>query len=542
MVAQSDDQANEIIRRFDQISGQRGTWESHWTEIAERVMPSYSRSFQNGGIVNQGEKNTQHLFDATAALALNKFSAAMESMLTPRNSIWHHLVPPDKLLKRNREIRLWFEDVTDVLFKYRYAPKANYASNQHEVYNGLGAFGTGVLFTDKLQQGGLRYKAIHLAEIFFLENHQGIIDTAIRKFPLSARQAVQKWGKEKLPEKIVGALEKTPDKEFFFIHCVKPREDVDPERADYKGMEYASYYVSYEAKQIVSEGGFNSFPYSISRYVLAPGEVYGRSPAMLALPAIKTLNEQKKTILKQGHRIVDPVLLAHDDGVVDTFSLKPGAINYGGVDAQGRVLVHPLPTGNLAVGKDMMDDERAAINDAFLVTLFQILVESPQMTATEVLERAREKGALLSPTMGRQQSEALGPMIEREIDVLAQQGLIPPMPDILREARGEFQIEYDSPLSRAQKAEEAAGLMRTVEHVLNVVNITQNPEPLDHFDWDTIIPELSDINAVPVRWRRSMDAIQEIRAGRAEQAQTQQMIEAAPAVAGAAKAMSGAAS
>ena len=46
------------------------------------------------------------------------------------------------------------------------------------------------------------------------------------------------------------------------------------------------------------------------------------------------------------------------------------------------------------------------------------------MTATEVLERAREKGALLAPTMGRQQSEALGPMIEREIDILVECGLM----------------------------------------------------------------------------------------------------------------------
>ena len=35
------------------------------------------------------------------------------------------------------------------------------------------------------------------------------------------------------------------------------------------------------------------------------------------------------------------------------------------------------------------------INDAFLVTLFQILTETPEMTATEVIERTREKGALL---------------------------------------------------------------------------------------------------------------------------------------------------
>jgi hypothetical protein len=115
-------------------------------------------------------------------------------------------------------------------------------------------------------------------------------------------------------------------------------------------------------------------PYSIARYLTAPGELFGRSPAMNVLPSINVLNEEKKTMLKQGHRAVDPVLLAHDDGILDGFSMKPGAMNYGGVNSDGRALVHALPVGNLAIGKDMMDDERQVINDAFLVTLFQILV------------------------------------------------------------------------------------------------------------------------------------------------------------------------
>jgi hypothetical protein len=142
--------------------------------------------------------------------------------------------------------------------------------------------------------------------------------------------------------------------------------------------------------------------------------------------------------------------------------------------------------------------------------------------------------------MGRQQSEYLGPMIEREIDVLSRQGLLPPMPPALMEAQGEYEIEYDSPLSRAQKAEEASGLMRTIEMTLNVVNVTQNPEPLDYFNWDIIVPEVADIQAVPQRWLRARDEVDDLREARAQQAQAQQMIDAAPAMAGLMKAGAGA--
>jgi hypothetical protein len=177
---------------------------------------------------------------------------------------------------------------------------------------------------------------------------------------------------------------------------------------------------------------------------------------MMVLPALKTLNAQKKTLLKQGHRAADPVLLTADDGLVDV-SLKPGALNKGGVSSDGKPLVQASCPPARSRSREMMQEERELINDAFLVTLFQILTESPQMTATEVIERTNEKGILLAPTVGRQQSEYLGPMIDRELSLLAEMRLLEPMPPAIREARGEYHVNYTSPLARAQRAQEVAG-------------------------------------------------------------------------------------
>jgi hypothetical protein len=521
----------EICKDFQRLSSNRGNFESHWQEIAERIYPSHSTMFQSRGQATQGEKRNNQVYDSTAALALKRFAAILDSLLTPRNQTWHRLHVDNKELARDRDVQMYFEETTRLLFKYRYAAQANFSSQNQQNYLSLGAYGTGSMFTDALinaRGGGLRYRAVHLSEIYFKENHQGIVDTAIRKFKMTARQLAQKY-QDKIPEKVREALKVNPDKEFEVLHCVKPNDQMDPTRKDHRGMAFSSYYVLCDGAQVLQVGGYNSFPYAVPRYEQSPNEIYGRSPAMDVLPAIKTLNEQKKTMLKQGHRAADPVLLAHDDGVLDGVSLKPGAVNYGGVSADGRLLVQTLPTGNFQIGKDMMDQERQVINDAFLVNLFQILTESPQMTATEVVERAREKGILIAPTVGRQETEYLGPMIEREIDVLSQQGLLPQMPDVLREAKGEYQIVHDSPLSRAQRMEEAAGVMRTIEHALTIVNATQNPEPLDFFDWDTIVPELSTINGAPARFMRSVENVAQIRQRRAEQLQIEQSIQAGPA-------------
>jgi hypothetical protein len=249
---------------------------------------------------------------------------------------------------------------------------------------------------------------------------------------------------------------------------------------------------------------------------------------MDVLPALKTLNAEKATFLKQGHRAADPVLFTADDGVVDA-SMRPGALNKGGVTPDGKLLVQALPTGNIQTSEKMMGEEKSLINDAFLVTLFQVLTETPQMTATEVIERTNEKGILLAPTVGRQQSEYLGPLIDREIACLNEQGLLLPMPAVMREAKGEYQVVYTSPLSRAMRAQEAAGFIRTVETVKELVNITQDMSLLDPFDFDVAIPAIADIQAVPASWMAGDDQIAAKRKNRAAAQAQQAQIQAMPA-------------
>lgn len=530
------DKAQAILQRFSRAKASRVNWESYWQEVSEYVSPNMSHTYFEGGYaMAPGMKKDQKRFDGAAEIALFRFAAAMESFLTPRNSLWHGLTTNNKQLNKMSRVREYFDDVRDVLFKYRYDPKANFASQCHEHYMQIGLVGTACMFLDKLQPRGFRYSQIHVAQVYFYENHQGVINEAIRPFRLTARQAVEKFGEKNLPDAIVKASKENSDQNFDFVHCVCPNEDRDSERKDYRGMEYASYYISKEGCVIVEEDGYNSFPYMVSRYVTVPGEIYGRSPAMQALTNIKVLNNQKRTVLKQGHRITDPVLLTHDDGVIDGFSMKPGSLNPGTMTADGKRLVDILPTGSLAVGDKMMQMERDEIAAAFMTDLFQIFMDRPQMTATEIMELAREKGVLFSPTMGRQETEFLGRMIEREIDLATMQGLLPPMPQELIDAGGEYEIVYENPLSRAQRAEQAAGLMRTVSWAAELAAQSQDPAPLDHFNWDVIIPELSQIQAVPARWMKSEQQLEDLRSAREQAMAQQQVIEAGPTIAALAK-------
>jgi hypothetical protein len=154
-----------------------------------------------------------------------------------------------------------------------------------------------------------------------------------------------------------------------------------------------------------------------------------------------------------------------------------------------------------------------------------------------VLERAREKGALISPTMGRFQSEGLGPMIEREFDLLVYQGLIPPPPQIILDANAEYKVEYDAPLNRQMRSEAASGIMRSVQYSAEIASQTQDPSVMDWYDFDVITPEVADINGAPSRFIRSADAVAQLRQGRQQDKQAAQITQALPGMAAMAKAV-----
>ena len=527
----SDSRADEIIRRQEKMATDRAVFDSHWREIAERILPraDYFR-------VNRqpGDKHTEKIFDATANLALERFAAAMESMLTPRTQRWHKLRTGVPELDENQEVKAYLDQVTQILFSVRYSPKANFASQANECYMSLGAFGTSGIFTDDLVGRGIRYRSIALSEMYIAENHQGAVDTVHRRFTMTARQIAQKFGEKKLTESMKKALEKAPDQNFDMIHAVAPRQDMDYGRKDYRGMAYASCYISLDGRTVMSEGGYRTMPYAVGRYVTSPKEVYGRSPAMTVLPDIKMLNEMSKTVIRAAHKIVDPPLLLQEDGALAAFDLRPGALNYGGVNDQGNQLVHPLQTNaRVDIGLDMMEQRRKVINDAFLVTLFQILVDSPQMSATEAMLRAQEKGSLLAPTMGRQQSEFLGPLIEREIDILGRAGVLPPMPQALIDFGGQVEIEYVSPLNRAQRAEEGVAIMNTLQAIAPLAQI--DPKVMMVFDPQAVARELADINGVPAKVLRSPEQIQAMDDQAAQAQQAQQLLAAAPVASGVVK-------
>lgn len=536
----SSQTAKELIDRQQKLAGERQPYESMWQEIAELVVPSQARFT---GQTTPGIRRTQRLYDATAPLSLNVFVSAMDSMLTPRTSRWHSLAAQDSALQGRMPVKQVLQQSTATLFRRRYAPRANFAQQILEVYRSLGAFGTGCLYADRHPTGGNWYRALHLSEYWIDESYFGRVDTIFRKPKRKARQILQRWG-NKAPARVQEAAEKHPDREFELIHAVMPNNEVKHHANDHRRLPWSSFWVLVDGAELIEASGFSTLPYIASRYITEPGEVYGWSPAMLALSDIKMVNEMARTEISARHRKAFPPLLTQSadwlalSDANQRINLTPNAINPGWLDDRGQELIKALNTGaDLRAADDGMELRRKNIREAFLVNLFEVLLERPRMTATEVLQRANDKAALLAPTVGRQESETLGPLIERELDLAAQDDALPEPPSGLEEGF-ELEVVYESPLAKAALAEEGLAILQTMEALALLGQVDQGV--YDRFNLDRSALRLSEINGMPADLLNTDEEVAALEEQRAQQQAAAAAVEAAPAAGGLIRDLAGA--
>jgi hypothetical protein len=297
-------------------------------------------------------------------------------------------------------------------------------------------------------------------------------------------------------------------------------------------MPYLSVHIAKNERRVVRESGYRTMPYCVSRFMLAPGEVYGRSPGMSVLGSIVQLNVMQKTIIRAAEKMVDPPVLAFDDDVLAGFSMQPSAIITGGLNEGGDPMVQPLQMGgNLPIGLEMVEARQRVVNEAYYINLFQVLVERPgDQTATEVVERAQEKAQLLAPAMGRQQSELLRGVIVRELDILSAGGLFEsrPMPEALAASGAGVTPKYETEMTQALDSSDGVAVMRFLQALGGIAQMGPNAAGvLDLVDYDQAANVLRRSFAVPGNIMLDEDALNAMRQQRqqAEQAaaQMQQM-------------------
>ena len=173
-----------IKKRCSKMESQRQTWEHHWQEILDYVMP---RKAEVSFVRAKGAKRTEVLFDSTAITATNLLAASLQGTLTSPSLPWFNIKLRDETLNQDDEVQLWLEDTAKRM--YDVFNESNFNTEVHEMYLDLVSIGTGALFLEEDRKGfnigGLHFNALHIKEYYIAENINGKVDTLYRKYKLS---------------------------------------------------------------------------------------------------------------------------------------------------------------------------------------------------------------------------------------------------------------------------------------------------------------------------------------------------------------------
>lgn len=452
----ADDKAqfDRLMDRFAAAKNMRGNWESLWREAYSYALPQRN-TFNGYG--RSGQRKMDQLYDATALDATEQLAANLLANLTPPWSQWFGLKPgPDVTPEQAESLAPVLEKTAKTI--QAHFERSNFIVEMHQCYLDLVVGGTAALQFEEAEPGSFsafRFSAVPLSDIVLEEGGDGFLRGSFREMSLTLAQIRFRYPLAELPPRLLREGERNPQMSFDVMESVLPDE---------LGVyDFKACLVNYGSEQIIlKQGRFTESPVLAFRWLKSPGEIYGRSPVMKALPDIKTANKVVELILKNASIAVTGIWQADDDGVLNpaNIELKPGSIIPKAVGSQG---LRPLDMpGKFDVSELVLDSLRGRIRHALLTDKLGPLVGS-RMTATEVLERSAEMAQLLGATYGRLQAELLTPLLKRALNILRRRGEVP---DITIDGRN-VEIDYRAPMAMAQG-------QRNVQNTLFWVNSVQS--------------------------------------------------------------------
>jgi len=504
----AEPKAKQIFQRWVSLKNKRSNWEAQWQSALRFLVPQKAFITRQRSI--QGEQLNVNIFDTTARMANQRMASGFQGNLTNPATRWFRLRLQNQRLNEPREVKVWLAETENIMFDV--FSSSNFDEQIHECYIDLGSFGTSVLFETEDEKDIIRFRCMPVSEVAIGEDSKERIIEVFRQYSLTAIQAWLKWG-DSAGEVVLNKIKnKQWDQNVQFIHAVFPRFIREVASLTRNNLPWASVQMELSKQEIVDEGGFHENPFMVTRFMKVSGDPYGYSPGIVMLPDIKMLQSVTQTIIRSAQKIVDPPLILPHDGFLLPLKTMPAGINFK-LSGSAADRIEPLETkGNIPVGRDIQNDIRAAINNAYFVDLFRALADRRNMTATEVVERVQENALQLGPVLGRLQSEMLDPIIERTFNILLRKEILPPPPSILEGQ--EITVEYISQLANAQR-------ISKVSSVTNLLTITNGiaqvvPEVIDKIDTDKVIDNAAEVFGVSPDLIRNAEQVATIRQQRAE--------------------------
>jgi hypothetical protein len=523
--------AKAISDKWETLDGFQATWRPRWDAIRRHTHPSHvvSASKPAGSSPNEPPR----LYDMTMAHSLVELAAAFMHWLCDPNDQWFTLSSPID----DPQAKAWCDGAGEYMRDA--LATSNFYGRIHECFlEGCGP-GTTAIVTGL--DTSLEFESWRCGSFVFEEDAKGNLTCIIWKRSLSAKAAYAEYGDE-LPEKArmdAQDVQRQNTKHTFLTAIYKrtPEElaKVSQEAAEagsVYALPYALAVLHKDSKTIVRETGYHAMPCSVWKYETWPAdeesdEMYGYSPAWLALPDARNANYLRWTQLELASIASGPRLLVSTDhqGPVD---LRRNGITR--VENMANAPREWATVANYQIGEDSLQRCVSAIERVFQSQLVRQFGRTDKaMTATEVTARMRETLAIFAPVVNLCMTSFLKPILESVFTQLYYKGLLSQLPKSMAAAGQAPLVKFSSRLVQALEAMKADGFIEMVNLGLSMQQAGLTV--IDNLDLDQGFRErarvlgVSNDTIVPEQERD--ERREQAAAAAAEQQQQAMMLEAA---------------
>jgi hypothetical protein len=545
-----------LVKKRDILKTQKQVWERQFQILGQYVFQRKSQfdiKYAEGAFLNDGMLN-----DSTAARALQAMCSAILGSLWKSGGRTFRLKRP-KHIPDTTQNKNYYEEINRRIYQAMESEKAGFELAMHENLLEQGCFGTGTLGVFKGDyKTPLIYKCWTMQACLFAQSKDEFIDTLYYDEKLTVEQVVNRYGIDNVSKSTREKFEKESEssKQDTVIVCiaVEPRFNYEKDGRGAMGMDFASCHFEVDNKHKLYESGYNELPVKPSRWYKLANEVFGRSPAMDALPAIMQLNALKEAFLIGVEKKVEPPLFVLDDGSLGASTVDTSAGGLSVFNMSGRVNANQpvgviFDIGELQSVNKAIEDTALEISQHFLIDKLYDLNNKTRMTLGEAQIRYEIRADSLTSIYSRIFNEQLSPIIERSFNIMLDMGLLGVAEeDVFKQAELElagvspiilpsdiimagitgkdiYEIEYISPAARILREEEKRGVFEVLEIARSLAEI--DPGVLEDIDTNVALNKYRDLSGAPPEILRSKQEADGLRRAKqeamAEQAKAENM-------------------
>ena len=521
-----------LTKRFNNLKLEAARWTAAWKELAKYINPTRGR-FDD--VPNRGTMiDHKTILDGHATQASRILASGMQSGMTSPTRPWFKLGIEDDALAALPQVQMWLDEVTKRAL--RICNNSNIYGVFYQLYEEIGDFGTAACIILDDFEDVIRGRSFTIGEYFLGINSKGLVDTFARKIKMTVGQAVDMFGLENCSEQIRGQYNTNNiDTWIEVYHLIEPNDKRIKGLGGVENMAYRSvYWEDGTGEEVLKLSGFEEFPVIAPRWdTITTDMVYGYGPGWHLLGNVKQLQKTHLDKLLAQEKSHNPPV-QKDSSVEGYVNLLPG-----GVTTSSSTLPNAGVRASYQVNADLrsflelIDSLKNSINKDFFVDLFLMMInfDKSNMTATEVAERQQEKILMMGPVLEKLQKEMLDPFVKRLYGIMERNMLLPIPPEEMQGSP--IKIEYVSILAQAQKAVGVESISRVIGFINGMTAV--KPDVADVINLDEAVREVAKMEGLPAKLIMEQGVINQIREGRARQAQIQQSMAMAAQGADAAK-------